>query len=350
MILSGVDRQTRPCGRFFMVGIPGPGVDAVAREMVQDLKVGGIILFSRNLETPAQIWQLTHDLQSLAREAGQPPLLISTDQEGGPVQRLKAPFTLIPAARQLGAAATPEEVESLARRVAQELALVGINMNLAPVLDVALEPGCPLWDRSYSPDPRQVARFSRAAIQGYLAGGVLPVAKHFPGLGDTLADSHLDLTVAQSGDPSREKDLLPYREAVAAGAPAVMTAHLLVPQWDDLPATLSAVALRSWLRQRLGFKGVTITDDLEMKGIANLQPPAQAGRQALLAGADLLLICNNRQAVWDAVRVLEEAGDPAESFRESASRLERLRQALPPLKTGLKEVTEYFGPWEGTLE
>ncbi len=350
MILSGVDRQTRPFGRFFMVGIPGPGVDAVAREMVQDLKVGGIILFSRNLETPAQIWQLTHDLQSLAREAGQPPLLISTDQEGGPVQRLKAPFTLIPAARQLGAAATPEEVETLARRVARELALVGINMNLAPVLDVALEPGCPLWDRSYSPDPRQVARFSRAAIQGYLAGGVLPVAKHFPGLGDTLADSHLDLTVAQSGDPSREKDLLPYREAVAAGAPAVMTAHLLVPQWDDLPATLSAVALRGWLRQRLGFKGVTITDDLEMKGIANLQPPAQAGRQALLAGADLLLICNNQQAVWDAVRVLEEAGDPAESFRESASRLERLRQALPPLKTGLKEVTEYFGPWQGTLE
>lgn len=343
MIWSGVDRQTHPFGQFLMVGIPGPGVDAVAREMVQDLKVGGIILFSRNLETPQQIWHLTHDLQRLAREAGQPPLLISTDQEGGTVQRLKAPFTPIPAARKLGATATPKEVEALARRVARELTLVGINMNLAPVLDVSLEPRCPLWDRSYSQDPRRVARFSRAAIKGYLGGGVLPVAKHFPGLGDTLADSHLDLTVAQSGDPSREKDLLPYREAVAAGVPAVMTAHLLVPQWDGLPATLSAVALRGWLRQRLGFKGVIITDDLEMKGITNLQPPAQAGREALLAGADLLLICNNWQAVWDTVRVLEEAGDPADQFRESATRLERLRQALPPQQTGLEEVKEYFG-------
>ncbi|MGA7564035.1 MAG: beta-N-acetylhexosaminidase [Desulfobaccales bacterium] len=343
MTLSEVDRQTNPWGRFFMVGIPGPGVDAVAREMVQDLKVGGIILFSRNLETPQQIWHLTHDLQGLAREAGQPPLLISTDQEGGPVQRLKDPFTLIPAASQLGAAATPEEVGDMSRRVARELALVGINMNLAPVLDVPLEPGCPLWDRSYGQDPRQVARFGRAAIKGYLAGGVLPVAKHFPGLGDTLADSHLDLTVAQSGDSSREKDLLPYLEAVAAGVPAVMTAHLLVPQWDDLPATLSAVALRGWLRQRLGFKGVIITDDLEMKGIAQFLPPAQAGRKALLAGADLLLICNNREAVWDAVRVLEEAGDPAESFRESADRLKRLRQSLPPQQSGLEEVKKYFG-------
>ena len=343
MTLSEVDRQTHPWGQFFMVGIPGPGVDAVARELVQDLKVGGIILFSRNLETPQQIWHLTHDLQRLAREAGQPPLLISTDQEGGPVQRLKAPFTLIPAARQLGAAATKQEVEDMSRRVARELALVGINMNLAPVLDVPLEPGCPLWDRSYGQDPRQVARFGRAAIEGYLAGGVLPVAKHFPGLGDTLADSHLDLTVAQSGDASRERDLLPYREAVAAGVPAVMTAHLLVPPWDDLPATLSAVALRGWLRQRLGFKGVIITDDLEMKGITQLLPPAQAGRKALLAGADLLLICNNREAVWDAVRVLQEAGDPAESFRESAARLERLRRALPPQQPGLEEVKEYFG-------
>ncbi|MGA8571022.1 MAG: beta-N-acetylhexosaminidase [Desulfobaccales bacterium] len=343
MTLSEVDRQTHPWGQFFMVGIPGPGVDAVAREMVQDLKAGGIILFARNLETPQQIWHLTHDLQRLAREAGQPPLLISTDQEGGPVQRLKAPFTLIPAARQLGAAATKQEVADMSRRVARELALVGINMNLAPVLDVPLEPGCPLWDRSYGRDPRQVARFGRAAIEGYLAGGVLPVAKHFPGLGDTLADSHLDLTVARSGDASREKDLLPYREAVAAGAPAIMTAHLLVPQWDDLPATLSAVALRGWLRQRLGFKGVIITDDLEMKGITHLLPPAQAGRKALLAGADLLLICNNQEAVWDAVRVLQEARDPAESFRESAARLERLRRALPRQQPGLKEVKEYFG-------
>lgn len=343
MTQAGDGRQAQEFGRFLMVGIPGPGVDAVAREMVQDLKVGGIILFSRNLETPQQVWHLTHDLQRLAREAGRPPLLISVDQEGGAVQRLKAPFTLIPAARELGASASPEQMEALARRVARELALVGINMNLAPVLDVPAQPGCPLWDRAYSQDPRRVARLARAAIQGYLAGGILPVAKHFPGLGDTLADSHLGLTVAQSGDPSREKDLLPYREAVAAGVPAVMTAHLIVPPWDDLPATLSAVALRVWLRGRLSFQGVVLTDDLEMKGITNLQPLPQAGRQALLAGADMALICNDWQAVRDTVRLLEEDATLAEPMQASAARLARLRRTAPSRRADLREVQEYFG-------
>ena len=118
----------------------------------------------------------------------------------------------------------------MSRQVARELALVGINVNLAPVLDVPRGPDCPQWDRAYSSDPERAARFALAAIRGYLAGGVIPVAKHFPGLGDTLADSHQELPLAQSDDPSRETDLLPFREAVAAGAPAVMTAHLLVPE------------------------------------------------------------------------------------------------------------------------
>ena len=154
-------------GQLLMMGIPGPGLDAVARELVRELKVGGIILFARNLESPEQVWQLTHDLQRQAREAGSPPLLIALDQEGGPVQRLKAPFTLIPAARELGTTATPEEVEDLSRRVARELALVGVNMNLAPVLDVARSPDCPQWQRAYGQDPR--------------AGGPLRLRRH-PGL------------------------------------------------------------------------------------------------------------------------------------------------------------------------
>ena len=151
------------------------------------------------------------------------------------MQRLKAPFTLIPAARELGTTATPEEVEDLSRRVARELALVGVNVNLAPVLDVPRSPACPQWHRAYSSDPERAARFALAAIRGYLAGGVIPVAKHFPGLGDTMADSHQVLPRALSGDAKREADLLPFREAVAAGVPMVMTAHLMVPEWDDRP-------------------------------------------------------------------------------------------------------------------
>jgi beta-N-acetylhexosaminidase len=330
-------------GQLLMVGLPGPRLDAVARELVRDLKVGGIILFARNIEAPEQVWELTRELQGQALAAGGRPLLIAVDQEGGRVQRLKAPFTLIPPARELGSAFTPAQVEDLARRVARELALVGVNLNLAPVLDVARGPNCPQWDRSYGSDPRQVAAYGVAAVRGYAAGGVLPVAKHFPGLGDTVADSHQVLPTAQSLDPERAADLLPFREAVAAGVPLVMTAHLRVPSWDALrPASLSPVALKQWLRQNLGFQGVIITDDLEMGGITTQLPAAQGAREALAAGADLLLICNNWEAAWDAARLL--AGDPnlADRGRDAAPRLNRLRSSLRSATAPRQEVKDYF--------
>jgi len=216
-------------GQLLMVGIPGPRIDAVARELVRDLKVGGVILFSRNIESPAQVWELNRELQREAMAATGLPLLLAVDQEGGRVQRLKAPFTIIPPARELGASSTPDEVERLARQVGRELALVGFNVNLAPVLDVARTPACPQWDRSYGSSGKQVARYAMAAVRGYMSGGVIPVVKHFPGLGDTVADSHEVLPVAQSGDPLREVDLLPFRRAVDAGVPMVMTAHLSGP-------------------------------------------------------------------------------------------------------------------------
>jgi beta-N-acetylhexosaminidase len=310
--------------------------------MVRDLKVGGIILFARNIESPEQVWELCRDLQQEALAATGLPLLIAVDQEGGPVQRLKAPFTIIPPARDLGITATPEEVEDLSRRVARELALVGINLNLAPVLDVPRSPACPLWPRAYSSDPERAARFGLAAMRGYSAGGVFPVAKHFPGLGDTISDSHESLPRALSGDAQREADLLPFREAAAAGVPAIMTAHLLVPPWHDRPATLSAVALQDWLRRRLKFQGVIITDDLEMGAIASQLPAARAAVEALGAGADLLLICNNWDAVGETVRLL--AGDAAlvPMALAAARRLRRLRERITLPSHGLQEVKEYF--------
>jgi len=329
-------------GQLLMVGITGPQADAVARELVRDLRVGGIILFARNIQSPQQVWELTRDLQGQAREAGGPPLLIAVDQEGGRVQRLKAPFTLIPPARELAATSTPAEVASLARQVARELALVGVNVNLAPVLDVARGPECPMGDRAYASDPERVAAFAVAAIEGYLAGGVIPVAKHFPGLGDTLADSHEVLPTATSPDPERRVDLLPFRRAVAAKVPAILTAHLLAPQWDRLPATLSRLALQGWLRQRLGFQGVIITDDLEMGAIAGQQAVPQAAAQALAAGADLLLICRDWQAAWETARLL--AGDRALLPRgqDAAARLARLRNSLPWPGANPEAVTAYF--------
>jgi beta-N-acetylhexosaminidase len=329
-------------GQLFMVGIPGPRVDAAARELVRDLRVGGVILFARNLEGPEQVWELTRDLQRESLQATGRPLLIAVDQEGGKVQRLRAPFTLIPPARELGTANNPQAVERLARQVARELALVGINMNLAPVLDVARGPHCPQWDRSYGSDPARVATLGLAAIRGYLAGGVLPVAKHFPGLGDTHTDSHQELPAAESGDPERQVDLFPFREAAVAQVPAMMTAHVRVPAWDPRPATLSPVALQHWLRGKLGFSGVIITDDLEMGAIAAQMPVTQGAREALAAGADLLLICKDWASVPEAARTL--AGDPSLASRalEAAGRLDRLRQLLQPGATDLGEVRKYF--------
>jgi beta-N-acetylhexosaminidase len=153
MAASGNKGELSSVGPLFMVGLPGVKVDQEARELVRELRVGGIILFARNLETPEQVWELTRDLQQEARDSGDLPLLIAVDQEGGSVQRLKAPFTLIPAGRDLGQNSTAGQVEDWARTVGRELALVGINMNLAPVLDVARTPRCPLWDRSFGSDP-----------------------------------------------------------------------------------------------------------------------------------------------------------------------------------------------------
>jgi beta-N-acetylhexosaminidase len=317
-------------------------MDKAARELARDLKVGGVILFARNIETPEQVWELTRDLQGEALAATGKPLLIAVDQEGGRVQRLKAPFTIIPPARELGVTRTPEEVEHLARQVGRELALVGINVNLAPVLDVPRSPACPQWDRAYSSDPERAARFGVAAIRGFLSGGVIPVAKHFPGLGDTMFDSHEVLPRALSGDAKREADLPPFRQAVAAGVPMVMTAHLAVPEWDERPATLSSVALQSWLRRRLGFQGVIITDDLEMGAIATRLPASQGAREALVAGADLLLICNNWEAAWETAQLLATDAACAGRGRKAAERLRFLRETLTTQGSEVKAVREYF--------
>ncbi|MDI6853737.1 MAG: beta-N-acetylhexosaminidase [Deltaproteobacteria bacterium] len=329
-------------GQLLMVGLPGPRLDPVARELVRDLRVGGIILFARNLEGPEQVWELTQNLQQEALAAAGKPLLIAVDQEGGPVQRLREPFTIIPKARELGLTATPQEVERLARQTARELAVVGINMNLAPVLDVARGPECPLYERSYGSVPELVAAYGEAAIRGYAAGGVLPVAKHFPGLGDTLRDSHVELPEAQGKDPARKIDLIPFRRAIVAGVPAIMTAHLQVPEWDTRPGTLSPVAIQTWLRQNLGFAGVVMTDDLEMGAIAGRSPVPQAAREALAAGADLLLICQKVDAAWKAAELLAADEELLHRGEEAARRLGRLRERLKPSQVSRQEVKDFF--------
>ncbi len=292
-----------------MVGLPGPTVDDTVRWLLQDLQVGGIILFRRNLENLPQVTKLIRACQEIAISASGYPLWVAVDQEGGPVQRLRQPFPEMPSARQLGATAEPATVEAAAQRVGLALRELGINMNLAPVLDVPRTPDCPLWERAYGSDPQHVATFALAALQGYRAAGIVPIAKHFPGLGATQLDSHLDLPTALPGEAEREKDLWPFRQAIAAGVPGIMVAHVMVPEWGEAPASLSPVAVTQVLRRQLQFSGLSLTDDLEMGAIRRHWPMGQAACRAVAAGHDLLLICEQPEHVAEALTALD--ADPA---------------------------------------
>lgn len=293
-------------GQLFMVGLPGPEMDETARWLIQDLRVGGIILFQRNIVEPAQVAALLRHCQEAAMAAAGCPLWIAIDQEGGPVQRLRRPFPEMPSAHQFGSLGDLAAVQAAAQQVGSALRALGITINLAPVLDVPRNPDCPLWQRAYSSDPEQVAAFGLAAIQGYRAGGVLPVAKHFPGLGATRLDSHLDLPTAAVGEEERQRDLLPFRRVIAAGVPGIMVAHVVVPEWDDRPASLSAIAVQQILRQKLGFNGLVFTDDLEMGAIQKHYPLDRAAVLAATAGHDVLLICEQSQHVEAALAALSQ--------------------------------------------
>jgi len=332
-----------PWGQLLMVGIPGTTVDAQARHLIGELQVGGIILFRRNLENPQQVASLTRELQELARVRTGRHLLIAIDQEGGPVQRLQPPFTQMPAAREWGQQDDPWAVELLTAKVGRELRLVGINMNLAPVLDVARGPESPQWERSYGSDPEKVARLGLAAIRGFLAGGVIPVAKHFPGLGYTTLDSHQDTPTVRGAGQERQRDLFPFRQAVAAGVPAIMTAHALVPEWDDRPATLSKKILTDQLRGNLGYQGLITTDDLEMGGICRHWSVAEAALQSLEAGADLLLICEQPEAIAQAHNALARSRSLRARLHESLERIQRLKHRFPHTPVDLKAVQAHFG-------
>lgn len=282
-------------GQMVMAGFPGTELGPEARRLIEEAKVGGVILMGRNLTTPAQVAGLTADLQALARRSGaRAPLLIATDQETGEVGRLPeaAPF---PGAMALGAAGSVELAQAVGQAVGEELAAVGINMDFAPVLDVNLNPENPVIGvRSFGESPDAVARLGAAFARGLAAGGVIATGKHFPGHGDTGVDSHIELpTVTHSAAQLQAIDLKPFTAAIGAGVDAIMTAHVTVPAIDStpaLPATLSRPILTGLLREQMGFEGLIVTDAMEMGAIVNRFGAADAAVRAVQAGADMVLI------------------------------------------------------------
>ena len=293
-------------GQRLMAGFDGTALNDELTFLIRELKVGGVILFARNLVDPGQIKDLCGAMQACARDSGRPPLLIAIDQEGGQVARLKAPFTQFPGNPAMQG---PADAERFARTTAAELGSVGINMNLAPVLDVALAGADSIMaGRSFGSDPNWVARLGAVVIEHLQANGIMAVAKHFPGIGRTTTDSHLDLPALDSPLESLEQaDLLPFAAAVSQNVAGIMLSHILYrridPQW---PASLSATIADTLLRARLGFDGLVLTDDLDMGAIQKHYDIPTAVDRILAADIDIALICHAGPAIAQAYGVLQD--------------------------------------------
>ncbi|MBX6350066.1 MAG: glycoside hydrolase family 3 C-terminal domain-containing protein [Clostridia bacterium] len=330
-------------GQLFMVaawGATATSPDADARAANRELygvddfagliaryHVGGAIYFPQygNLVDPRQVAALSNGIQrAAAREDPAVPLLLATDEEGGIVTRMPAPFVHMPGNMALGATGDPALAEAAARVTGRQLRALGVDLDLAPVADVAVNPANPVIGlRSFGADPASVARFTAQAVRGYRQSGVAAAAKHFPGHGDTDVDSHAALPVVRhSLEEWRAVDLPPFLAAIDAGVDVVMAGHLAFPALDPSgrPATLSPVLLTDILRGRLGFSGVVMTDSLAMAGVRGTSPDAEVAVEAFLAGADVLLMPPDLPGAWSAVLAAVRSGRIGEARLDASVR------------------------------
>ena len=318
------------------MGFHGTSVPGALRRYVAEGAPAGAVLFGRNIESTGQVAELLRELRGLWPAEGPTPLL-AVDQEGGAVRRLKSPqvpeFIPLPTARQVAASGDMETTREAGRLTAMQLAALGFNMNFAPVLDVDSNPNNPvIGARSFGSTPTVVAQHGRAFVEGSLDGGVLPCIKHFPGHGDTDTDSHLALPRLHHPRERLEAiELAPFREAMGWHISAIMTAHVVFSALDDQwPATLSDRVLPTLLRTEMGYDGVVISDDLEMKAIADHHDPDTVARRGLDATVDLFLVCEHLDlaaAIRDGLRAAEGSSHArARQVKEARRRVLALRK------------------------
>jgi len=284
-------------GQLFIIGFDGDQVTGHARTLITRHHAGNISLFRRNFTTRERIRALTAKLQELMMEHNGVPGWIGVDQEGGTVSRLIEPYTVFPGAMACAAGATEREMHLLGTMLGAQLLDAGINMNYSPVLDINNNPRNPVIGvRSFGDDPKRVESFGLALYQGQCSAGVLPVGKHFPGHGDTDIDSHLSMPVVPHARERVETvELAPFRTAVSAGIPALMSSHILFPGIDKsgFPATISKPLLTGYLREKLGYNGLIISDCMQMEAISNRYGTPEGCVLALLAGSDMVMVCHD---------------------------------------------------------
>lgn len=279
-------------GQLIMLGISGAEMDEAAKEILAYCQPGGIILFDRNLVTPLQVKNLIKDLNEINHRFQPVSLFIAIDEEGGRVARMKDYLTVNPSAQSIGAGNNRKTAADYAAKTAIELKSLGINVNFAPVADLGL-PG----ERSYGTDSAVVADFVQSVVRAYERAGIISAVKHFPGIGKADVDLHIDSTQITAPRTVLEReDFLPFRAAIDNlnnDAFMVMVSHLKYSALDKVyPASLSAKIMNDLLREQMGYKGLVITDDMEMGGAANLFSFRELGYMAIKGGADIVLVCH----------------------------------------------------------
>jgi beta-N-acetylhexosaminidase len=316
-------------GQLFIMAFDGLQPQPEVLEFLIAFNIGGVILFADNYSDPEQLRSLTSLLQQ--RCGTRWPLFITTDHEGGRVQRFRRGFTAVPPMAKCGTGPT-SKTEALHREVARELRAVGINLNFAPVADLcSAEQAGAIGDRSFGTEPVIVAEHVRAAIAGLQGEGVVACAKHFPGHGFTVQDSHHELPyISRSQEDLWNVDLVPFRAAIDAGVEAIMTAHAVYPHSADPdgPASLSSVWIRNILREQMGFGGIVVTDAIEMKGLMTRWSPETCGYRALLAGSDVLLYyreAHQFRAFDELRRALMSGEIPPSMVEQSLARIRKVK-------------------------
>lgn len=326
-------------GQHIATGFPGKEMPAGFVEAVKKFKIGNIILFSRNIESLEQLNALCVEIDSLvASETGRRPFIM-IDQEGGMVSRLPEDAPVVPGQMALASLGSEETIENCAYLNGRLLMDVGCNFNLAPTVDVNENPANPVIGvRSFGDSFERVARCSALAVEGYARSGILSCAKHFPGHGNTFLDSHLALPSVDRTLDEMEGQLLPFRKAIEAGVPAVMTSHILFPKIEKeaVPCTMSPLMLRGLLRERMKFDGLIITDCMAMQAIAKYYGTVNGAVRALAAGADIVLVSHHAdlaaQAMMEMARGLESGLLDRSALDRGLGRIERLKRSLPAPK------------------
>jgi beta-N-acetylhexosaminidase len=321
-----------------MVDIQGTRLSPEDRDLLVHPLVGSLILFTRNFESVEQLEALVRDIQALRS----PSLLIAVDHEGGRVQRFRKDFTVLPSMRLIGRQYDQEAAAGrrLARQcgwlMAAELRAIGIDMSFAPCVDLDYGASTVIGDRAFHRDPQVVGDLALSFMNGMRAAGMAATAKHFPGHGAVVADSHVARPIDRRSSSDLLDDEIPYRRLIENGLPAIMAAHVIYPDVDERPASLSSRWLRDHLRSQLGFTGAIFTDDLSMEAAAVAGSMADRVQAALQAGCDMAAVCNNRRGAVQAVERLGSFDDPVGQIR-----LARLRGVAGPTRQELLASAEW---------